>query len=89
MKHVRENALYQQRRSPKYQEKKKWPNGMRTLFARLRTDHEVELRWYRVLIEEEEENQCEEGCDVAEDVEHVLCECSQPWKRGGDTGKGR
>ena len=73
--HERAKALYQQKRSPNYEVERKWPKGVRTLFARLRTDHDTELRWYRKLIEEDEENQCDEGCDVTEDVEHVLCEC--------------
>ena len=54
---------------------KHWPHGVRRLFARLRTDHDTELRWYREMIGEEEENECEEGCGVTEDIEHILCEC--------------
>ena len=73
--HDRAKALYKERRSPKYDVEKHWPHGVRRLFARLRTDHDTELRWYQEMIGEEEENECEEGCGVTEDIEHILCEC--------------
>jgi len=73
--HERAKALYGQRRAPKYAIEKIWPKGVRRLFARMRTDHDPELRWYREFVGAEESNWCEEGCDVVEDVEHMLCEC--------------
>lgn len=71
--HQRAKETYQQRYSPKFDVEKKWPRNIRTLYARLRTGHEVELRKYRHFIETEEDNLCEHGCGEEESIEHVLC----------------
>ena len=50
---------------------------MRTLYARLRTDHSRELANYRHLIEVKDDpfyKSCNEG--LVENIYHVLCECS-------------
>ena len=75
IKHDRARAIYQERRSPVYEVEKQWPKEVRRLYARLRTDHDTGLRWYREFIGVEETNECIEGCGVTEDVEHILCEC--------------
>ena len=75
--HPRAEEVYGAKRSPKTEVEKNWPREVRTLFARLRTDHAFELKAYRKEIEAEDDNNCEKGCGVPETLKHVLCECEQ------------
>lgn len=75
--HERAKQVYGDRKKPKLELERKWPRSVRTLYARLRTDHSRELANYRYLIEAEDEPFCK-SCDegLVENIYHVLCECS-------------
>ena len=65
------------RKKSKLELERKWPRSVRTLYARLRTDHSRELANYRYLIEVKDDpfyKSCNEG--LVENIYHVLCECS-------------
>ena len=53
---------------------KNWPRRVRTLYAHLRTGHAKELRFYRYLIEKEDNKKCDCGFKE-ESIKHVLCDC--------------
>lgn len=73
--HERARKIYKHRRSPINDVEKKWPRRVRTLFARLRSGHAMQLKAYRHFIELEDDALCEEGCGKEETLEHMLCEC--------------
>ncbi len=73
--HARALETYGDRRGPKMEVERPWPRSRRTLFARLRTGHAMELKAYRHKIEKEDDPNCEH-CGVPETIEHVLCKCS-------------
>ena len=67
--------MYGERRKPKFEEEKKWPKKVRTLFSKLRTGHSTELKRYRFLIEKEDDPICNLCEQEEETIEHILCEC--------------
>ena len=73
--HPRAKQIYGQKLRPKFEIEKSWTRLMRSLFARLRTDHAKELANYRYRIGTEKSPNCEQ-CGVPETLEHVLCHCS-------------
>ena len=75
VEHARAQETYGDRRGPKLEVENRWSRTKRTLFARLRTGHAMELKAYRHKIEKEDVPDCE-FCGVPETIEHVLCSCS-------------
>ena len=73
--HERARNTYKDRRKPKVDVEKKWPRSVRSLFARLRTGHAMELRAYRHRLDEEVDPMCEICGEEEETIEHVLCKC--------------
>ena len=73
--HERASATYGERRKPRFEIERAWPRNVQTLFARIRTGHAKELRYYRYLIETEEDPLCERCGEDNETIEHVLCHC--------------
>ena len=73
--HQRAQQTYKNSRKPKVKIEKKWPRGVRSLYARLRTGHAKELKSYRHRIGLEEDGICSE-CELKEEtIDHVLCRC--------------
>ena len=72
--HQNASAMYGDRRKPKEKVERKWPRRVRSLYARLRTNHAAELRYYQHKIGNIESPNCE-WCDVVEDIEHVITTC--------------
>jgi len=73
--HNRGKEMYLDRRAPRVDIERKWPRKVRRLFARLRTDHAKELRFYMYLIEKEDDPSCV-GCGFEkETIKHILCDC--------------
>ena len=72
--HARARAAYGERRGPEVKVEVKWPRKVRTLFSRLRTGHAKELRYYRYLVEMEDDPMCDCG-EEEETIDHVLCRC--------------
>ena len=68
-------AIYQNRRGPKFEVEKMWPKRVRSKFAQMRSGHSMELRYYRNKIELDDSASCPNGCGVDETITHVLCEC--------------
>ena len=54
---------------------KKWPRSVRSLYARLRTGHAMELGAYRHRIDEDANPMCEICGEEEETIDHVLCRC--------------
>ena len=77
VEHERAVEIYGKRRKPKMEVEKKWPRKVRTLYARLRTNHAKELKSYLKFIEAEDDDLCEAGCGAPDTIKHVLCECQQ------------
>ena len=73
--HDRARATYGERRKPKVKVEKKWPRSVRSLYARLRTGHAMELAAYRHRIDEDANPMCEICGEEEETIEHVLCRC--------------
>ena len=74
--HPRAKDVYGERRAPKLEVEKQWPRSVRTMFSRLRTDQDKELKRYRCeFLQLEDDSLCDEGCDESETIEHVLCRC--------------
>ena len=67
--------IYGARRSPRYDIERKWPRSVRRLYARLRTNHAKELRYYLYLIDVEDDPSCPECGFEKETIKHVLCDC--------------
>jgi len=74
VKHPRACAIYGERRRPKIDVERNWVRRVRTMFARMRTDHAKELKQYRYKIEMEDDPYCECG-ESEENIRHVLCHC--------------
>ena len=72
--HTRAKKIYGKRLNPKYEVEKTWTRKIRSLFARLRTDHAKELANYRHYIGTAESPDCVE-CQVPETIKHLLCHC--------------
>ena len=72
--HTRAKKMYGKRLNPKFDVEKTWTRKIRSLFARLRTDHAKELANYRHRIGTAESPDCVE-CQVPETIEHLLCHC--------------
>ena len=72
----RAQEMYKERRQPRFEMEGKWPRVVRTLYSRLRTGHAKELRWYRYLIETEDDPWCEACGDQEETIDHILCKCA-------------
>ena len=68
-------SIYQSRRGPRFDIEGKWPRGVRSSFAQLRSGHSMELRYYRHKIGIDFSDLCPSGCGVAETITHVLCDC--------------
>ena len=62
VEHERAVKIYGKRRKPNMEVEKKWPRKVRTLYARLRTNHAKELKSYLKFIEAEDDDLCEAGC---------------------------
>ena len=48
---------------------------MRSLYSRLRTDHAMELKTYRLRLGQEEDAVCEKCGLEDETIKHILCNC--------------
>ena len=74
--HKRAKDIYGERKKPKLEVEKAWPRSVRSLFARLRTDHCRDLRHYQYVIEIADDPFCQECEDgKVDNINHVLCEC--------------
>ena len=73
--HDRARATYGERRKLKVKVEKKWPRSVRSLYARLRTGHAMELGAYRHRIDEDANPMCEICGEEEETIDHVLCRC--------------
>jgi ribonuclease HI len=74
VEHPRAKAMYKDRRKPQEDLERRWPRRVRTLFARLRSDHAKELNYYREKIKTSDTADCD-TCGVVENIKHVLCDC--------------
>jgi len=72
--HERAREVFKDRLKPKFEVESKWTRRMRSLFARLRTDHAKELANYQHKIGNIDSPNCTE-CNKPETIKHVLCEC--------------
>jgi len=72
--HTGAKEMYRERRRPKFEIESKWTRRMRSLFARLRSNHAKELAYYQHKIGNIESPNCLE-CNVPETIKHVLCAC--------------
>ena len=73
--HNRAMQTYGERRKPKYEVERKWPESVRRLFGRLRTGHAIELKSYAKFVGKEEDGSCP-LCEMEDDkIQHVLCRC--------------
>ena len=72
--HSGAKEIFGERLRPKFEVESKWTRRMRSLFARLRSNHAKELRYYQHKIGNIESPNCQE-CEVPETIKHVLCEC--------------
>ena len=72
--HERAREVFKDRLKPKFEVESKWTRRVRSLFARLRTDHAKELASYQHKIGNIDSPNCIE-CDKPETIKHVLCEC--------------
>ena len=72
--HQREADTFKERRKPKYDIEKKWPENVRRSYSRMRSGHDKKLKSYRHFIGTEENSDCEE-CGERDNIEHALCKC--------------
>ena len=73
--HDRAKATFEDRRKPKVKFERKWPRSVRSLYARLRTGHAMELRAYQHRLDEDVDPICEICGEEEETIEHILCRC--------------
>ena len=73
--HDRAKATFEDRRKPKVKFERKWPRSVRSLYARLRTGHAMELRAYQHRLDEDVDPMCEICGEEEETIEHILCRC--------------
>jgi len=73
--HERASETYQERRGPKMEVEKRWPQDVRSLYSCLRTGHAKELNHYQHFIDNADDGLCEHGCEEDDTIEHALCRC--------------
>ena len=75
--HPEATAMFGDRRKPK-EEEREWPENVRRLYARIRSNHAKELRAYQERIGMLSDGNYQH-CDMGEKetVKHILCECPQ------------
>ena len=73
--HDRAKATIEDRRKPRVKVDKKWPRSIRSLYAHLRTGHEMELRVYQHRMNEDVKPICEICREDKETINHILCRC--------------
>ena len=73
--HERALETYQERRMPRFEVEAKWSRRIRTEYARLRTGHSKNLKYYRYVIETEDDPICDQCGMEEETIDHVLCRC--------------
>ena len=74
--HPRAKETYMERRAPRKNIEKAWPRKVRTMYARLQTDHEKNLKdWRHRMLGKEETGMCEK-CELEpETTIHILAKC--------------
>ena len=72
--HAGAKEMYDGRLKPKFEVEANWTRRVRSLFARLRSNHAKELAYYQHKIGNIASPNCKE-CEVPETIKHLLCEC--------------
>jgi len=75
IKHPRAKEMYGERRGPKMEVEKAWPRSVRSLYGRLRTEHSMDLAYYRYKLDKEEDPYCTACGEEYETTRHLLCSC--------------
>ena len=75
IKHPRAKEMYGERRGPKMEVEKVWPRSVRSLYGRLRTEHSMDLAYYRYKLDKEEDPYCTACGEEYETTRHLLCSC--------------
>ena len=74
--HPRAKVTYMEKRAPRKEIEKAWPRKVRTMYARLRTEHEKNLKDWRFRMLGKEENSRCEKCELEpETTIHILARC--------------
>ena len=75
IKHQRAKDIFKTAQKPRFKIEGKWPKHVRSLYSRLRTDHAMELKTYRLRLGQEEDAVCEKCGLEDETIKHILCNC--------------
>ena len=75
VKHQRAKDIFGATQKPRFKIEGKWPKHVRSLYSRLRTDHAMELKSYRLRLGKEEDAICEKCGLEDETIKHILCKC--------------